>query len=86
MANKLIKRRYNNLLTARRNYFWPGGPLLGDILNIPGIQGIVGQNPLDSINLKNFGSTQAIHNVADLRNSVGSAYAAPKVKTPSKIR
>ena len=85
MANKLIKRRYNNLLTARRNYFWPGGSLLGDILNIPGIQGIVGQNPLDSINLKNFGSTQAIHNVADLRNSVGSAYAAPKVKTPSKI-
>ena len=56
MANKLIKRRYNNLLTARRNYFWPGGSLLGDILNIPGIQGIVGQNPLDSINLKNFGS------------------------------
>lgn len=85
MANKLIKRRYNNLLTARRNYFWPGGSLLGDILNIPGIQGIVGQNPLDSINLKNFGSTQAIHNVADLRNSVGTAYAAPKVKTPSKV-
>lgn len=85
MANKLIKRRYNNLLTARRNYFWPGGSLLGDILNIPGIQGIVGQNPLDSINLKNFGSTQAIHNVADLRNSVGTAYTAPKVKTPSKI-
>ena len=83
MANKLIKRRYNNLLTARRNYFLPGGSLLGDILNIPGIQGIVGQNPLDSINLKNFGSTQAIHNVADLRNSVGTAYAAPK--TPSKV-
>lgn len=83
MANKLIKRRYNNLLTARRNYFSPGGSLLGDILNIPGIQGIVGQNPLDSINLKNFGSTQAIHNVADLRNSVGTAYTAPKA--PSKV-
>lgn len=92
MANKLIKRRYNNLLTARRNYFWPGGSLLGDILNTPDIQGIVGQNPLDIIDLKNYGSTQAIHNVADLRNSVGNAYAsvgttysAPKVKTPSKI-
>ena len=85
MANKLIKRRYNNLLTARRNYFWPGGSLLGDILNTPDIQGIVGQNPLDIIDLKNYSSTQAIHNVADLRNSVGTAYAAPKVKTPSKI-
>ena len=85
MANKLIKRRYNNLLTARRNYFLPGGSLLGDILNIPGIQGIVGQNPLDIIDLKNYGSTQAIHNVADLRNSVGTAYTAPKVKTPSKV-
>ena len=25
MANKLIKRRYNNLLTARNNYFGNGG-------------------------------------------------------------
>lgn len=25
MANKLIKRRYNNLLTARNNYFDNGG-------------------------------------------------------------
>ena len=25
MANKLIKRRYNNLLTARNNYFAFGG-------------------------------------------------------------
>lgn len=28
MANKLIKRRYNNLLTARRNYFPYGGPFV----------------------------------------------------------
>lgn len=64
--------KYNKLLTARRNYFWPGGPLLGDTgISIPGMYSI---NLLDRVNsLKNIDSTQAIHNIVDLRGPAGNA-------------
>ena len=64
--------KYNKLLTARRNYFWPGGPLLGETgINIPGMSSI---NLLDRVNsLKSIDSTQAIHNTVDLRDLAGNA-------------
>lgn len=45
MANKLIKRRYNNLLTARRNYYAYAGPLIRS--TVPPIDSSLGgaQNP-----------------------------------------
>lgn len=80
MAKGKSTWKYNKLLTARRNYFWPGGSLLGNIgLNIPGMPSL---NPLDGINsLNNIGSTQAIHNTIDLRGPAGNAVrnaVAPK--------
>ena len=72
MAKGKSTWKYNKLLTARRNYFWPGGSLLGNTgINIPGMPSL---NPLDGINsLKNIGSTQAIHNTVDLRGPAGNA-------------
>lgn len=45
MANKLIKRRYNNLLTARRNYYAYAGPIVKS--PVPPIDSSLGgaQNP-----------------------------------------
>ena len=64
--------KYNKLLTARRNYFWPGGSILGNTeINIPGMSSI---NLLDRVNsLKSIDSTQAIHNTVDLRDPAGNA-------------
>lgn len=72
MAKGKSTWKYNKLLTARRNYFWPGGSLLGSLgINIPGMPGL---NTLGGSNsLKNIGSTQAIHNAVDLRGSAGNA-------------
>lgn len=61
MANKLIKRRYNNLLTARRNYFPYGGPfvlpdvdtskmLVGNSVN-NALEGLSKANPIAIPNL-----------------------------------
>lgn len=73
MAKGKSTWKYNKLLTARRNYFWPGGSLIGDTgINILGMPSL---NPLDSIKseISNLGSTQGIHSNVDLRGPAGNA-------------
>lgn len=76
MAKGKSTWKYNKLLTARRNYFWPGGSLIGDTgINILGMPGMPSLNPLDAIKseISNLGSTQGIHSNVDLRGPAGNA-------------
>lgn len=85
MAKGKSTWKYNKLLTGRRNYFWPGGPLFGTNTDILGVSGVnPNQGGLGIYNLGNLGSTQALHNNIDLRatgNAANTGTTKPTDKT-----
>ena len=65
MANKLTKRRYNELLTARNHYF-----KFGDFLFKPGEGGKVTNRSLNNMSTLGEGITKA----------VGTAISSPRIQ------